>query len=205
MSPDKKVKLYNWITIFCVVICMLLIGRVASDELVGRREERSVHTPPEITYEGQTDSGPQGQEGTAIDEETLEQEINKYLPDGFPLEDISFDISEDGTVRIDAKASKSKLKDYMEEAGIELKGVGLGFSLLPGKIDVSLCAVCSCDEESGMLSVSLSSLEIAGTEIELSEAAQSSFSELSKSLNKILIASGVTLDVYKRQALRCPV
>lgn len=190
MSVEKKAKVYNFVTIFCVFLCMLLIGRVACDELLGGGNATE-HIPPSISAKGETARQPV--EGVRIDCGMIEEQISGYLPEGFPLEDIKVEISSDGSLAVDAKASKSKIKDYLENAGVELDG-GFFFKLLPGRVDIRVEAVCSCDVESRMLALSVGSVKVGDMELDVSKAAEGCFSELSKSLNKLMLATGVTFD-----------
>lgn len=189
MSVEKKAKIYNFITIFCVVLCMLLIGRVACDELFGA--QAPAHVPPVISEGAEQEKKPA--EGVRIDCGTIEEQIAGYLPDDFPLEDIKVGISADGSLTLDAKASKSKLKDYLEKAGVELEG-GFFFKLLPGRADIRVEGLCSCEEESRMLALSIDKLTVGEAELDISKAAEGCLSELTKGLNKIMLAMGVTFD-----------
>lgn len=190
MTVEKKAKIYNFITIFCVILCMLLIGRVACDELFGGERPAS-HVPPAITEKTAQSQAPI--DGIKIDCRMIEEQLAGYLPDGFPLEDIRVEIGADGALAIDAKASKSKIRDYLETAGVELGG-GFLFKLLPGKADIRVEGVCSCDEESRMLALAVGSLKVGDLELDISKAAEGCFSELSKGLNKLMLASGVSFN-----------
>lgn len=192
MSVETKAKVYNGVTIFCIVVCLLLIGRVASDELFGSGKIM-VHTPPAQRQENEKDVKTEDQAGgVVLEEDFLQEQIGKYISDDFPLEDICIDISQDGRIDFTARASKSKLKDYFAKSGLAIEGGGLIFRLLPGKIDVSFSALCTCDSESGLIAAAPQEISVGDIEIDMTHVPQSFFEEVSTGVNKLILASGTS-------------
>ncbi|MEA4921259.1 MAG: hypothetical protein VB078_10130 [Clostridiaceae bacterium] len=188
MSVKTKEKIYNGIILLCVSICILLIGTVAIEELFGGGPVQ-LHTPPEVgNVSDQANTSTTGE--IFIDENTIENELAKYIDDDFPLKNITVDIMKSGEVTIGAEASKAKLTDYLENAGVKINGQGGLFALLlPKKIDVSFTALFAKDEESGMLTLSPQSISAGKLEIDMTSMPENFFCEISEGINKLIIAS----------------
>lgn len=190
MSTKTKQKIYNGITIACVLMCLILIGRVASDELTSGKV-MDLHSPPAISLaESTKPEGDLPKDGIVIDQATIETELAKYIDDNFPLKDIKVDIKETGEITLSARASKSKLEEYLKDTGISIKGGRIISMFLPRKIDATFKMMCECDDESGLLLISPASFFVGDIEVDMKNMPESFFSNVSEGINKLLIASG---------------
>ena len=183
----NKAKIYNAVTVTCVILCMLLIGRVAADELFGRRPEE--HEPPKVRS-----SDPAGERGDGcvlrLEEEDIESRLTQYLPADIEIRDIDAEIGKDGMISISAVVSKSRFVKLL--GSVELpRAVRLALGLMPGEARVSVSVLCSCDSESRLLAVAPISFGVGDSAFEASDIPQGLTDMTGDALNKLLLAAGV--------------
>ena len=191
MTAITKEKIYNVIVIFCTAVCILLIGRVAADELTGGREKDVPrHVPPAVREGGGAPAETEEPDAgwIRIDTQTLEQELGKYLEE-LPLQALEISVAADGALGLSAELSRDALQDYCERNDMQLPGGGLVQMLAPETIELELELLCSRDDESGMITVAPRHICLAGVDVDVSELPSGCFSGINTALNRMLLAS----------------
>lgn len=191
MKAITKEKIYNGIVIFCTAVCILLIGRVAADELTGGREKDVPrHVPPAVREGGgaPAETGEPDAGWIRIDTQALEQELGKYLEE-LPLQALEISVAADGALGLSAELSRDALQDYCERNDMQLPGGGLVQMLAPETIELELELLCSRDDESGMITVAPRHICLAGVDVDVSELPLGFFSGINTALNRMLLAS----------------
>lgn len=184
MSAKTREHIYNAICIFCIILCIILIGRVAADELTDGRGKEYIHHPPEVRHES-------NEERNIISEKNLSEELKRYLGGVLPIRDIAIDVSEGGKMLLTAKASREELTDYLKSYGIES---GVAALMLPQVIDLEISVDCSYDDETGLVAIDPVGLRIGESDFSLAAFPAESFSAINNGLNKLLMASGYRLE-----------
>lgn len=185
MKTLNKAKIYNAVTVTCIILCMLLIGRVAADELFGQRPEE--HEPPEVRSDAAGERG----DGCVLrlEEEDIEGRLIQYLPADIGAGEPEVEIGADGSVSISAVVSKSRFTKLL--GSIELpQAVRLVLGLMPGEARVSVSVLCSCDSESRLLAVTPISFGVGDAVFEASDVPQELTDMTGSALNKLLLAAG---------------
>ena len=180
MSAKTREHIYNAICIFCIVICIILIGRVAADELTEGRGEAHIHCPPEI--EGNNDK-----EEKIISEKYISSELQKYLKEVIPINNINVNMSGDGRMKLSAEVSKNKLIDFLKSYGM---GSGIAVVTLPEVIELEISIKCRCDEETGLVAIEPEKLSIEGIAFDLAALPAESLSAVNGAINRMLMATG---------------
>lgn len=189
MTVQTKEKIYNAIVIFCVASCILLIGRVAADELTGgRKKALPRHVPPAVGQRGEDRADADDLDWIHIDTAQLEQELGKYMEE-LPLQALDIAIDADGQLALSARLSRDALLDYLERKDMQLQSGGLARLLAPETIEVELEVLCSRDDESGMVTVTPRRICLAGAEVDVSQLPTSFFSGINDALNRMLLTS----------------
>lgn len=182
MSGRTREQIYNGICIFCIVLCIILIGRVAADELTQGRGKENIHRPPEVrtkdTYEG-----------IILTEEYVTEEIKKYLPSELPLENIEVDIAKDGLIQISGSLGKKKLEAMLEDFAVN-RAAGV---LIPGEETAfELAFKCSCDGESGLLMLEPRTLKAGDIELRADAIPVKVLNSINEGVNRLLMAAGIS-------------
>ena len=189
MKGNVKEKIYHGISLFCIVLCIWLIGQVAADELLGAGEPQADHRPPVRTVETTPDAA--APEGFVLTEADIEAEVGKYLPEELPLEELRFSIGADGSIGMHTAVEKKKLLAYFETLGMEVPGGELATVMAPKTMEMDMQVLCSVDPESGMAQLTPGELRLAGNVLSPQVMPQTFWDGLSHALNKLLLASGV--------------
>ncbi len=189
MSEKTKGAIYKLITIVCIVICLLLIGRVAADELVGK------HAPEHVPIVRPTAAAtmaaqPITRDAVVIDEELIADRLGGYMMQELPLRRVGVEISESGRITLTCSCPRQKLLSYLDRRDELPDAFGLLARLLPGTIDLSLTADCTCDEDSRLIAAAPITARIGSVTAELGSLPQSLFSELTLAINKLLLDEG---------------
>lgn len=150
MTNNLREKIYHGISLFCIVLCVWLIGQVAADELFGTAPQALVHHPPQSRTAGKKTKD-DGEKGFALEEGWIEQELRKYLPDDLPLDRIEVEIGAGGTMKLEGAVYRQQLLDYLAALEIELPGGPAAAALLPKELTLSAAVHCTTDSESGLL------------------------------------------------------
>ena len=186
MKILNKAKIYNIVTVVCAVLCMLLIGRVAADELFGQRPGE--HEPPAVRPV--TDRGSGGSCVLRFEEKDIEARLAQYLPADIEIRDIDAEISEDGMISISAAVPKNQLIKLLGSAELP-RTVRLALGLMPGEARMSVSVLCGCDAESRLLTVSPMSFAFGEAEFQPADMPQELADLAGDALNKLLLAVGV--------------
>ncbi len=162
MTTHTKEKIYHGISLFCIVLCMWLIGQVAADELLNGRPAE--HLPP-LRSIGREEEKPR-ETGLAITEEQIEGELMEYLPQGLSVGQPEVTISTDGALTLAGTVDKAVLLECFRTLGIEPPGGSLLAVLAPKQIELEVSVQCAWMEESGDLTVTPRHMILAGNRIE---------------------------------------
>lgn len=189
MNERNKEKLYKLITIVCVVLCLLLIGRVAADELTDVKKAAPPYEPPAIRPASSVQTAARETQ-TVLDEETIAEKLGGYLTQALPLRDVAVSIRESGRVTVSAVCPRQRLLRFLKSGGDRVEGLGLLERLLPGQIALSLTADCTCDEDSRLIAAAPAEAAVGDVTIAFGELPQSLFDHVTRGLNKLLLDEG---------------
>lgn len=187
MTNNLKEKIYHGISLFCVVLCVWLIGQVAADELFGTSPQALVHRPPQIESVGQ-EPEPEGKQGFALEEERIGQELRRYLPDDLPLDGVEVEIGAGGSLMLKGSVHKQALLDYLAALELELPGGSMAAAFLPKELILSAAIHCTTDPESGLLALTPGQLKLGDMEVEPHILPQTFWDGLGQAVNKLLLA-----------------
>lgn len=190
MTGTNKEKIYHGISLFCIVLCVWLIGQVAADELFGRGQETIVHQPPDIIQTERRKREGSTSAGLWMTEDQISAELNKYIPQELPLEGLAVRIAADGTLALSGTVPKQKLLAYFEQMQTEVPGGSLLTVLAPKTIDFALSVCCTMDDENGLMALTPGSVTLAGNTIDADAMPCSFWDGLSQGVNKLLLYGG---------------
>ena len=186
MKTLNKAKIYNAVTVTCIILCMLLIGRVAADELFGQRPEE--HEPPEV----RSDAAGERSDGCVLrlEEEDIEGRLIQYLPADIGAGEPEVEIGADGRVSISVVVSKSRFTKLWGAAELP-RAVRLALGLTSGEVRMSVSILCGCDAESRLLTVTPMSFGFGDAVFQSADMPQELTDMAGDALNKLLLAAGI--------------
>ena len=186
MKTLNKAKIYNAVTVTCIILCMLLIGRVAADELFGQRPEE--HEPPEV----RSDAAGERSDGCVLrlEEEDIEGRLIQYLPADIGAGEPEVEIGADGRVSISVVVSKSRFTKLLGAAELP-RAVRLALGLTSGEVRMSVSILCGCDAESRLLTVTPMSFGFGDAVFQSADMPQELTDMAGDALNKLLLAAGI--------------
>ncbi len=189
MSTKTKEKIFSGIIIVCVLLCVLLIGRVVYGNMT-KGANTPVHQPVLPHNTGAQDAA-KTYSMMVVEEDDIEDGLKKYFPEGFPIKEVDVEIEPDGTLRFESEVSKKAVTKYLAGFGIEL-GIkeSLLAGLLPKKLDLVAKFTCSCDDDSGTLMVTPSYFKIGDYSMSTDMIPLELTQVFSSGLNKYLIDTG---------------
>ncbi len=193
MTGNQKEKIYRGISLFCIVLCVWLIGQVAADELFGAAAEGQIHLPPVVAQRKEIQQMPEGS-GLALGEEQIEAELRKYIPGELPLENLDVEIDAGGAMTLAAEMERGRLFDYLTTMGMELPGQGAVSFLLPDRLIFSAGVTCSCDPESGLITLTPNGMTLAGNAVDTAILPQSFWDTLGQAMSRLLLAEEGAFD-----------
>ncbi len=188
MTGNYKEKIYHGISLFCIVLCIWLIGQVAADELFGKEKAHHEHRPPMQFHSGEQAERPEQGAGTALDEARIEAELRKYIPEELPLEELEVEIRPGGRLKLEAEVKKQALMDYLTALDMELPGQGTASLLLPDDLRFSAGMTCTLDTESGLVAVTPDEMTLAGKAIGTDALPQTFWDGLGQAVSRLLLA-----------------
>ena len=162
MTTHTKEKIYHGISLFCIVLCLWLIGQVAADELVATGA--AVHLPPMRSAAGEEGSS-QGV-GFTLTEEDIEGKLMEYLPDGMTVGQPQITIGADGRVTLSGTVDKPALLECFRTMGIDPPGGSLLTVLAPKQIDLELAVCCTGGAAQDVLHIEPQYMMLAGNRME---------------------------------------
>lgn len=188
MTGNFKEKIYHGVSLFCIVLCIWLIGQVAADELFGKGKGHHEHRPPMQFGGVEKPETPEGGAGVALDEARIEAELRKYIPEELPLEELEVEIRPGGRLKLEAEVKKQALMDYLAALDMELPGQGAASFLLPDDLRFSAGLTCTLDTESGLVAVAPEEMMLAGRDIGTDALPQSFWDGLGQAVSRLLLA-----------------
>ena len=132
---EKKSFVYTIILGFCLILCLILIGKMMLTKSVPEHTPFSMYG---LQYSMEN-------EGSGIyTEEILNQWIQKQLPEDFPLTDFALHIRLPNRLVLEGEIEQAQLKKYMQNNGIKAN-TGLNAALLAAPDRFSFAANISVD------------------------------------------------------------
>ena len=122
----------------------------------------------------------------AITEENINNEIEKYLPESFPVKSVNVDIDAGGEITLSGKVNREQLKNYLKGIGVD---IGLKYSVALLMLPKDFEAVVSFDlieSKDGTIKTSIKSAVFNGKEIPVSAFPQKVANVVSDAVNKII-------------------
>lgn len=109
---DEKSFVYTLILGTCILLCLLLVGKMTLQHLDNRAEE------PQSPMTEVTEEPPTETEEIRLTEQDLTAMLRQALPESFPVQNLSVSLWESDTVQLDGIAEKEQLQNSFAGSSI---------------------------------------------------------------------------------------
>ena len=203
-------KLYVGVMIACFVVCLiLLISMIIGKPLLQRAYPhtptmRDTILPPQLQEEEAGNQAvPPADQNTGLTgsltltEMSLQQTLLSALPEAFPVSALEADIESDCTVELTLEVDRSKLTQYLENAGVKLSlKEKIFLRLLPKNLEAECLLQLSQPTEGGLILLTPKSLTLNEHKVKIASIPHTLIDAVNAGLTETLKATGLTLGSF---------
>ncbi len=195
MSEKTKERLYLAVCIACFITCAVLLLSIYFEKRE-QAQHMAVHQP-RMSVESVLQQE-KAQPEMLITQEYAASMLEKMLPEGIPLEQLTVAIHEGGKIDLGAYTSREDLRDYLKAQGVEL-GMKQKFlmAMMPSRISLGVGFLCKTEGQN--ITLTPQNISAGDMDISLSFLPESFSETFSATLSEMLGLTGFPIGEIRFQ------